>query len=381
MKIVMFYHSLVSDWNHGNAHFLRGIVAELQDRGHSVRVYEPQDGWSLQNLLSDQGYEPIRDFRRAFPRLQSTFYRPGEFDLDEVLSGADLVIVHEWNSHELVAQIGLHHLAHPRYTLLFHDTHHRSVSDAASMAGYDLSGYDGVLAFGRVIRDIYLSNRWARDAWVWHEAADVRVFRPREPQHKTTDVVWVGNWGDGERADELMEFLVEPVQKLGLSAEVYGVRYPESAKRALSRAGIAYKGWLANFRVPDVFSRARLTVHVPRRPYATRLPGIATIRPYEALACGIPLICAPWRDGEQLFRPGEDYLLASDGDEMRRCMERVLTHADVAGHLTRCGLERIRSRHTCAHRVDELLCIHRMVSHRRANGRPGAVTHVAGRSG
>ena len=29
-KIVLFCHSLRSDWNHGNAHFLRGIATELQ---------------------------------------------------------------------------------------------------------------------------------------------------------------------------------------------------------------------------------------------------------------------------------------------------------------------------------------------------------------
>jgi len=29
MRFVMFYHSLRSGWNHGNAHFLRGVVAEL----------------------------------------------------------------------------------------------------------------------------------------------------------------------------------------------------------------------------------------------------------------------------------------------------------------------------------------------------------------
>ena len=40
MKIVMFYHSLLSDWNHGNAHFLRGIVRELQSRGVKVQVCE-----------------------------------------------------------------------------------------------------------------------------------------------------------------------------------------------------------------------------------------------------------------------------------------------------------------------------------------------------
>jgi spore maturation protein CgeB len=379
MNVVMFYHSLVSDWNHGNAHFLRGVVAELQARGHLVRVYEPQDGWSVQNLVSEHGLGPIHQFRRAFPHLRSTFYRFGELDLDKALSGADLVIVHEWNPHELVAQVGLHHCAHPCYTLLFHDTHHRSISDPASMARYDLSGYDGVLAFGRAIRDVYLAQSWSRNVWVWHEAADTRIFRPIEALSKTTDVVWVGNWGDEERSSELMEFFIDPVQRLGLKAEAYGVRYPASARQALDRAGIAYKGWLPNFCVPEIFAQARLTIHVPRRPYATWLPGIATIRPYEALACGIPLICAPWQDCERLFRPGVDYLLASDGDEMEHSMVHVLARADTAAHLAQHGLETIRSRHTCAHRVDELLALNESINHRRSQTDAGPFARVAGK--
>jgi spore maturation protein CgeB len=41
------------------------------------------------------------------------------------------------------------------------------------------------------------------------------------------------------------------------------------------------------------------------------LPGIPTIRVFEALACGIPLVSAPWDDSEHLFRPGEDFLVAA----------------------------------------------------------------------
>ena len=56
MNVVYFTHSLASCWNHGNAHFLRGIVAELLDRGHDVVVYEPADGWSREQLLADAGH-------------------------------------------------------------------------------------------------------------------------------------------------------------------------------------------------------------------------------------------------------------------------------------------------------------------------------------
>ena len=42
MRFHLYTHSLVSDWNHGNAHFLRGIMRDLQRRGHQAIAYEPQ---------------------------------------------------------------------------------------------------------------------------------------------------------------------------------------------------------------------------------------------------------------------------------------------------------------------------------------------------
>ncbi len=67
-------------------------------------------------------------------------------------------------------------------------------------------------------------------------------------------------------------------------------------------------------------------MHIPRRPYVESLPGIPTIRVFEALACGIPLISAPWSDSEALFRPEQDFWLAEgrrrDDRAAARCAER-----------------------------------------------------------
>jgi spore maturation protein CgeB len=89
----------------------------------------------------------------------------------------------------------------------------------------------------------------------------------------------------------------------------------------------------------------------------TALRGIPTIRPFEALACAIPLISAPWDDVEGLFTPGRDFLVARDGNEMRRQMQAVLHDRALAQELARHGLDTIQRRHTCAHRVSELLNI------------------------
>jgi len=354
----MFYHSLISDWNHGNAHFLRGIVYELLSRDHRVRVYEPRNAWSVQNLTAECGPAAVRGFKKAYPKLCSARYDPETLDLDKALGDADLVIVHEWNDHSLVAAIGKHRARAGGYRLLFHDTHHRSITNPDSMSAYDLTNYDGVLAFGKVIRDIYISQGWANRAWTWHEAADTRVFKPIESKKTEGDLVWIGNWGDNERSAELQQFLLKPAKELGLKARVYGVRYPEEALSALSKAGIDYGGWLPNYRAPQVFSKFKVTVHVPRRPYARALPGIPTIRVFEALACGIPLVSAPWDDVEGLFTTGRDFLVARNSEGMKRHLRTLIEEPEFARQLSEHGLRTILSRHTCVHRVDEMLDIY-----------------------
>lgn len=362
MRAVMFYHSVVSDWNHTDAHFLRGIVSEMTARGHDVTVFEPKDGWSRQSLLAAHGRDAIRKFRRAYPHIRYGYYNTDNINLDVALDGAELVVVHERNERALVSKIGEHHKRKGKYKLLFHDAHRRAPASADCISGYDLSGYDGALAYGAAIRDMYLSRGWARDAWVWHEAADVRVFRPVSGKEPWGDVIFTGNWGGEGRSALLMEFLVEPVKALGLRARVYGVGYPEEVKTAFTKAGIEYGGWLPDFEAPQVFSRYKFTVHIPERPKSLALAGIPAIEPFEALACGMPLISAPWDDSESLFAEGKDYLAAKDGKEMTRLMAELTEDAHHRERLSEHGLMTVLTRHTCGHRVNELMDVLMKVS-------------------
>lgn len=361
MRFVFLTHSIVSDWNHGNAHFQRGILRELQARGHRAVALEPADGWSRSRLVAEQGEAALDGFAREFPELTARTYRDAA-DVERALDGADVVVVHEWTDPGLVRLLGRRRAAGARHVLLFHDTHHRAVSAPEEMAALDLDGYDGVLAFGEVLSETYRQRGWGRAVHTWHEAADTRQFRPLPAPASRRDLVWVGNWGDGERSAELTRYLVEPVRRLGLSATVHGVRYPDEAVRALEEAGIDHAGWLRNAAVPAAFAAHRATVHVPRQYYARQLPGIPTIRMFEALACGIPLVSAPWDDAEALFRGGRDYLVATSGEAMQDHLRSLLADRDLARAVARSGLETILARHTCAHRVGELFAILRQLS-------------------
>ena len=97
MKIVYFTHSLLSCWNHGNAHFLRGVLRELIVRGHQVRALEPSGNWSLSHLLADHGRAGLDPFHAGYPELSSESFA-ADADLETLIGDVDLVIVHEWNS-------------------------------------------------------------------------------------------------------------------------------------------------------------------------------------------------------------------------------------------------------------------------------------------
>ena len=356
MKIAYFTHSLRSCWNHGNAHFLRGVLSELVALGHQVVTLEPAGAWSAENLAADHGEQALAAWEAKYPELRSTVYPPHR-DPVELAGDADLVIVHEWNAAELVAALGGARARGAGFALFFHDTHHRAVSAPEEMCAYELDGYDGVLAFGEALAQVYQRWGWGDRVFTWHEAADVRRFHPPEEEQPREGLVWIGNWGDGERADELVEFLLQPAQWAGLQLDVHGVRYPEKARDTLWKYGARYHGWVANAKAPQLFARHMATVHVPRRFYTEALPGIPTIRMFEALACGVPLVSAPWDDCENLFRAGEDFLMVSTGEEMTDVLTRLKNEPELRQSLAKSGFDTILEKHTCAHRARELLDI------------------------
>ena len=166
-------------------------------------------------------------------------------------------------------------------------------------------------------------------------------------------LVWIGNWGDGERERELREFLLGPARSAGLRARC--PRRPLSARGAggAARARRALSRLARRTRTrPQVFARHRATVHVPRRFYVEALPGIpddprvrgARLRhPAAVRARGTtPRACSV---------PAATILVARDGDEMTRHMRASMHDPALRASLAASGLATIRARHTCAHRA------------------------------
>src|SRR3569832_790419 len=105
--IAYFAHAVRSDWNNGNAHFLRGLLRSLGQCGHEVRSYEPEDGWAIVNLRQEnRGEKSLQQFGRVYPDLHMNAYPASEVAARATerwlrpLRGTDIVILHEWNPPE-----------------------------------------------------------------------------------------------------------------------------------------------------------------------------------------------------------------------------------------------------------------------------------------
>jgi spore maturation protein CgeB len=360
-RIAYFAHAVRSDWNNGNAHFLRGLLRSLGQCGHEVEIFEPQDGWSIESLRQERrGEESLSQFQRVYPDLLVRPYVAADVSgIDRTgrcrraLREIDIVIMHEWNPPELA-----HFLLELReqlgFKLLFHDTHHRASSSPEQIRLFGTNRFDGVVVFGEALRKIYRERLNIERVWTLHEAADTTVFKPLEGATKRRDVVWIGNWGDDERSTEICQFLLRPAEELRqYRFAIYGVRYPPEALRALEDAGVEYGGYLPNLDGPAMYASARITMHIPRQQYAGAMAGIPTIRVFEALACGIPLISAPWADTEKLFREG-DFCLVRNTRESTAAMDHLLSDENAAAEQASRGLETVLARHTCMHRAEEL---------------------------
>lgn len=356
LRVGFFLHSIRSDWNNGNAHFLRGLVRAMGQLDHRVTVFEQENNWSVDNLVAEErcGSTSLEQFAHVYSDISVNFYQLSVEDLRPLVADLDVVIVHEWNPPELIDALLTLREEH-KFATLFHDTHHRASSTPDAIKTMQVTRFDGVLVFGESLRLVYQRDFRVQNVWTLHEAADTSVFYPREAL-KTTDVVWIGNWGDDERSTEIKQFLVRPAARAAASTTIYGVRYPEEALNTLANARIRFGGYLPNLDAPATYASARLTLHIPRQQYSRAVDGVPTIRVFEALASGIPLISAPWRDTEQLFCPG-DFCWAGSEDEMTEAMSFLIGDSDAARRQADQGLSTVLKRHTCAHRAAELTAI------------------------
>ncbi len=325
-----FTHSLASCWNHGNAHFVRGVLRELvapRPRRHAPT--SPKAAGAARISSRDHGdrrrLDRFAGLSRAARRRASI---PTRRTSTRCSGARTLVIVHEWNDPALVAAIGRAPPRGGRYRLLFHDTHHRDGQRPrrrSALRPRRLRRRAGLRrGAGRGLPPLGLG------------ATRLRLARGgRRPPFHPPDIegaarrglVWIGNWGDGERTRRAGGVPARAgAATAGLPLDIYGVRYPAAAprrcwplRRALSRLARrtparrrSSPAHLATVHVPRAALRRGAARHPDDPACSRRWPAASR---WSARPGPTPRACSG---------PARTTSSARDGAEMERQLVRAL---------------------------------------------------------
>lgn len=344
LRIVFLGLSITSSWGNGHATTYRGLVRELDRRGHDVLFLERDVPY----------YASQRDLPQP-PFGRTALYR----DLAQLrerhardVANADAVIVGSYVPQGVAVADWV--LRTARGSVLFYDIDtpvtlaKLSQNDHAYLEPQLIPRFDAYLSFtgGPVLE--HLRKRWgARRAWPLHCSADPGQYHPEDVE-PDVDLGYLGTYSL-DRQPTLEALLIEPARQWRDGRfMVAGPQYPPEV------------AWPANVRrhehlPPDehraFYNRQRFTLNV------TRSDMIAwghspSVRLFEAAACGTPIVSDWWAGLDSFFLLDTEILVAATPGEMLRHLRH--TNEEDWRRIGERARRRVLDAHTAKHRAIEL---------------------------
>jgi spore maturation protein CgeB len=348
MKIAFFGSSLVSAYWNGACTYYRGIVRALDARGHRVAFYEP-------DAFDRQAHRDIADPGWA----EVVVYEPGgEREVREVVqraAGADVVVKASGvGVCDALLEAAVAELEGPAVRVFWDvdapATLAAMEADAENPLRQLIGDYDLVLTYGggQPVVDRYAALG-ARACIPVYNGLDPETHHPAPPRDDLgCDLAFLGNRLP-DREARVEEFFFRPVESLPQRAFLLGGNGWEERVEGL-----------ANLRslghVPpgdhNALNRSALAVlNVSRESMAANGWSPAT-RVFEAAGAGACLISDAWEGLEDFLTPGEEVLVARDGNEVAALLERL--DPGRAATIGEAARERVLAEHTYERRAEQV---------------------------
>ena len=344
MKITILGLSITSSWGNGHATTFRSLVSALHDCGHQVLFLERDVPWYATNRdLPEPEYcstrlygslEELRD-RYACDIRQSDVVIVGSYVPDGVAVGqfvtaeaSGITAFYDIDTPVTLAKLGRGDHEYLTPTLV---------------GQYDLYlSFTGGPTLDRLQREF--GSPMARPLYC---SVDPDQYYP-ETTELSYDLGYLGTYSI-DRQPTLQHLLVEPAKQWSSGRFVVaGPQYPAEIQ------------WPDNVRridhVPPArhrqfYNAQRFTLNVTRADMV-RAGFSPSVRLFEAAACGVPVISDWWPGLDQLLVPGEEILIAQDGQQSLRFL-RDCSEADRQ-RIGQRGRQRVLEQHTKQHRAVEL---------------------------
>ncbi|MDQ3928863.1 MAG: glycosyltransferase [Chloroflexota bacterium] len=348
LNIAFFGSSLVSAYWNGAATYYRGLIRALHERGHQVTFYEP-------DAYERQSHRDIPD-----PHWAKVVVYPGEGEEGvsralESAMGADVIVKTSGVGvfDELLEHAVLD-LQRPGTLVAFCDvdapaTLDRVHHDAADPFLPLIPRYDFIFTYGGgdpVVRAY--EELGARLCVPIYNALDPATHYPVQPDPRfESDLGFLGNRLP-DREARVEEFFLRAAERLpGQRFLLGGNGWGDKPVPA----NVSYVGHVYT-RDHNAFNCTPKAVLNVSRESMARYGFSPATRVFEAAGAAACLITDHWEGIEVFLEPGEEVLVARDGDEVAEHV-RSLT-PQRARAIGRAAYKRVLAEHTYAQRAAQL---------------------------
>jgi spore maturation protein CgeB len=344
MKIAFFGSSLVSAYWNGAATYYRGLLKALAERGHEITFYEP-------DAFARQQHRDVEDP----PWARVVVYPATEADVGRCLrhaAKADVIVKASGvGVFDALLEEAVLELRRPGKTIAFWDvdapaTLERVEADAADPFRALVPGYDVIFTYGGGPPVIAAYAELGAKACIpIYNALDPSTHFAVEPEDRfRSDLTFIGNRLP-DREARVDEFFLRVAERLPRRRFLIGGSGWDS------RPLPANVTWLGHVYTRDhnaLNCSARAVLNINRDSMA-RYGFSPPTRVFEAAGAGACLITDAWEGIEAFLAPGEEVLVAANGEEVAELLDRLSRRkARCIGETARA---RVLAQHTYARRA------------------------------
>jgi spore maturation protein CgeB len=347
MRIAFFGSSIVSSYWNGAATYYRGLLRALADRGHAITFFEP-DAFDRQQHrdMADPDWCKVEVYRPDTWSCARALRTARSADLVVKASGVGVL-------DEYLEQAVLE-LQHPSRLVVFWDvdapaTLERVANDPGDTFRPLIPRYDAIFTYGGgepVVKGYRaLGARLCRPIYNALDPA-THFPVPADPRF-SADLGFLGNRLP-DREQRVTEFFLKPAAQLpDRTFLLGGAGWPGSSLPRNVRA-IGHVG-TGDHNAFNCSTKAVLNI---ARDSMARFGFSPATRVFEAAGAGACLITDAWKGIEEFFAPGEEILVASDGDAVTELVQTL--DPERASAIGTAARKIALARHTYAMRALEV---------------------------
>jgi spore maturation protein CgeB len=351
MKLVIFGLTISSSFGNGHATLWRGLIRELNRRGHSIVFFEKDVPYyaAHRDITAIEGGELMLypDFPQVLPVAKRhvsdadvamiTSYCP------DAIAATDLVL--DCNAgrrvfYDMDTPITLEQL--------------RTGQTVPYISPRGLRDFDLVLSFtgGLALAEM---KTWlnARSVMPLYGSVDPDVHHPVAADGAYAgDLSYLGTYSN-DRQHLIETLFLEPARRLpGKKFVIGGSLYPRDFPWLVNTF---YLRHVSPAQHPMFYCSSRLTLNVTRGPMAS-MGYCPSGRLFEAAACGTPIVSDTWTGIDEFFVPGDEIILARTTEDVTDAI--ALSDMELA-RISEAARERVLTSHTAKQRaveMEDLLC-------------------------